>query len=92
MLSIIRIVFSSVSMRLTDGHINHQMVQSLLLLHLTITRAFVTNYKMTHSQSLKSNTEEKNVTLNDFINFLIRTLQFVIFFLFVLLFLEQFYS
>lgn len=32
----------------TDSHINHQMVQSLLLLHLTITRAFVTNYKMKH--------------------------------------------
>lgn len=32
-----------------DSHIAHQMVQSLLLLHLTITRAFVTNYKMKHS-------------------------------------------
>lgn len=44
MLSSLRTVFP-----LTDSHINHQMVQSLLLLHLTITRAFVTNYKMKHS-------------------------------------------
>lgn len=39
----------SVSMKVKDGHCNQQMVQSLLLLHLTITRAFVTNYKMRHS-------------------------------------------